>query len=282
MGDADLDELLAVAVEVARRAAALAVARRADGIGEVGTKSTATDLVTAADRAVERLIGELLRERRPGDGVLGEEYGGELPMGARQALAPSRGRRPRPGALGGRPDRRHRQLRLRAAALRRLPRRRDRRRGRGRRGPQRGHRRGVDRGPGRRRVARRTPAGLLAGRPIWARPWSPRGSATTPPDGPTRPPYCRCCCRGCATSAGSGRRRWTCASPRRAGWTRTSRRGLGAWDHAAGGLVAVESGLRVTGLRGARPGPAMVLAALPGLHPELHALLVELDADGGP
>src|SRR5262245_49268021 len=79
MGDADADELLTVAVDVARQAAALAVARRLDGIGEVGTKSTATDRVTAADRAVERLIVELLHERRPGDEVLGEEYGGGPP-----------------------------------------------------------------------------------------------------------------------------------------------------------------------------------------------------------
>src|SRR5689334_23513384 len=76
MVDADPEELLAVAVDVARQAAALAVARRVDGIGEVGTKSTATDLVTAADRAVERLIGDLLHRRRPGDQVLGEEFGG--------------------------------------------------------------------------------------------------------------------------------------------------------------------------------------------------------------
>jgi myo-inositol-1(or 4)-monophosphatase len=79
MGEADPDELLAVAVDVARQAAELAVARRVDGIGEVGTKSTATDLVTAADRAVERLIVKLLRERRPDDEVLGEEYGGGPP-----------------------------------------------------------------------------------------------------------------------------------------------------------------------------------------------------------
>ena len=59
-------------------------------------------------------------------------------------------------------------------------------------------------------------------------------------------------------------------------------KGLNAWDHAAGGLVAVESGLLVSGLRGQSPGPAMVLAAPPALHPALHALLVELDADGGP
>jgi len=59
-------------------------------------------------------------------------------------------------------------------------------------------------------------------------------------------------------------------------------KGLNAWDHAAGGLVAVESGLLVAGLRGQPPGPAMVLAASPALFPALHALLVELDADGGP
>src|SRR5262245_28102241 len=76
MGAADPAELLTVAVEVARAAADLAVARHADGIGEVGTKSTATDLVTAADRAVERLIGDMLRQRRPDDAVFGEEYGG--------------------------------------------------------------------------------------------------------------------------------------------------------------------------------------------------------------
>jgi myo-inositol-1(or 4)-monophosphatase len=59
-------------------------------------------------------------------------------------------------------------------------------------------------------------------------------------------------------------------------------KGLNVWDHAAGGLVAMEAGVWVTGLRGAPPGPAMVLAAPPALHGPLHALLVELDADGGP
>ena len=59
-------------------------------------------------------------------------------------------------------------------------------------------------------------------------------------------------------------------------------KGLNAWDHAAGGLVAAEAGLTVSGLRGAPPGPAMVLAAPPALHADLHDLLVRLDADGGP
>ena len=49
-----------------------------------------------------------------------------------------------------------------------------------------------------------------------------------------------------------------------------------------GGLVAAEAGLTVTGLRGAPPGSDMVLVAPAHIHAALHALLVELDADGGP
>jgi myo-inositol-1(or 4)-monophosphatase len=59
-------------------------------------------------------------------------------------------------------------------------------------------------------------------------------------------------------------------------------KGLGLWDHAAGGLVATEAGLRVSGLRGRAPGPDLVLAAPPGIYQALHDLLVEADADGGP
>jgi myo-inositol-1(or 4)-monophosphatase len=40
------------------------------------TKSSPTDVVTAADVAVERLIRDRLRRARPGDGFLGEESGG--------------------------------------------------------------------------------------------------------------------------------------------------------------------------------------------------------------
>src|SRR6185503_8180397 len=59
-------------------------------------------------------------------------------------------------------------------------------------------------------------------------------------------------------------------------------KGLNAWDHAAGGLIAAEAGLIVSGLRGAGAGAAMVLAAPPAIHPALHDRLVALDADGGP
>ncbi len=55
--------------------------------------------------------------------------------------------------------------------------------------------------------------------------------------------------------------------------------GLNAWDRAAGGLVAEEAGCVVTGLRGAGPGSALVVAAGAGLAPALIGLLTELDAD---
>jgi myo-inositol-1(or 4)-monophosphatase len=59
-------------------------------------------------------------------------------------------------------------------------------------------------------------------------------------------------------------------------------KGLNPWDHAAGGLIATEAGATVAGLRGARPGLAMVVAAPPAIFGPLHDALVELDADAGP
>ena len=64
--------LLALAIELARRAGALALAMHA-GLGAHDTKSTPTDVVTAADRASEQLLVEGIRAARPGDGILGEE-----------------------------------------------------------------------------------------------------------------------------------------------------------------------------------------------------------------
>jgi len=71
----DAPALLAVAEEAARLAADLV---RASGPGSVAveaTKSSPTDVVTATDRATEELIRGLLAQRRPEDGVLGEEEG---------------------------------------------------------------------------------------------------------------------------------------------------------------------------------------------------------------
>lgn len=67
------DELLDLAVSTARDAGAL-LQRFADGRDlDVATKSSATDPVSEADHASERLIIERLLEARPDDGLLAEE-----------------------------------------------------------------------------------------------------------------------------------------------------------------------------------------------------------------
>ncbi|MBO9520504.1 MAG: inositol monophosphatase [Nocardioidaceae bacterium] len=72
MGDED-DELRTLALDVAREAAALIRERRRDGVRVADTKTSATDIVTEADRASETLIRERLLAARPDDGLLGEE-----------------------------------------------------------------------------------------------------------------------------------------------------------------------------------------------------------------
>ena len=67
--------LLELATDLAHRAGALALSMHA-GLGtreDQDVKATPTDVVTAADRASERLLVEGIRAARPGDGVLGEE-----------------------------------------------------------------------------------------------------------------------------------------------------------------------------------------------------------------
>jgi myo-inositol-1(or 4)-monophosphatase len=56
-------------------------------------------------------------------------------------------------------------------------------------------------------------------------------------------------------------------------------RGINYWDRAAGGLIAEEAGARVAGLRGKPAGPALTIAADPGLFSDLHDLLVTLDPE---
>jgi len=69
----DLDELLALACRLAVEAGDLAAeGRRRDGVA-TDTKSTATDLVTAHDRAAEAAIVGGLTAARPDDAIVGEE-----------------------------------------------------------------------------------------------------------------------------------------------------------------------------------------------------------------
>jgi myo-inositol-1(or 4)-monophosphatase len=72
----DADELLALAIEAARMAGELLLERASRGFErEVASKSTPTDLVSEADVSSQRAIRELVRERRPDDGFVGEEEG---------------------------------------------------------------------------------------------------------------------------------------------------------------------------------------------------------------
>ena len=68
----DLAPLLTLATRLAEEAGDLALRMRA-GVETLDTKSSPTDVVTAADKAVERLLVEGIRAARPGDGLLGEE-----------------------------------------------------------------------------------------------------------------------------------------------------------------------------------------------------------------
>lgn len=68
----DLTSLLELAESIAQQAAAVQLERLGSRI-HVGTKSTATDMVTEVDREVERLIVDGILAARPNDGILGEE-----------------------------------------------------------------------------------------------------------------------------------------------------------------------------------------------------------------
>ncbi|MEV0560129.1 inositol monophosphatase family protein [Dactylosporangium sp. NPDC050588] len=260
-------ELLALAVPIARGAAALAKAMRAAGVDPVATKSTLTDVVTAADQAVERQVREAIRRARPGDAVLGEEYGDSQQASAvRWILDPIDGTvnylydlpqyavslaaevdgvvvagvvinaatgREWTAVLGGgsHADGRRlsgsRQTDLRQAL--------------------------VGTGFGYAADRRLHQAAVLAGLIGDIRDVRRLGAAAIDL---------------CLAAEGS--------------LDAYYEKGLNAWDHAAGGLVAAEAGLLVTGLAGAVPGPDMVVAAPPALHKALHDRLVELDADKGP
>jgi myo-inositol-1(or 4)-monophosphatase len=72
----DVEQLRATAVAVVQQVGDLIAQMRAVGPGQVETKTSATDVVTAADTAAERLARRLLAQWRPGEPVLGEEEGG--------------------------------------------------------------------------------------------------------------------------------------------------------------------------------------------------------------
>jgi myo-inositol-1(or 4)-monophosphatase len=260
-------ELLAVAVEVTRSAARLAAELRTHGVSGVATKSTATDVVTAADKATERYVRDALRERRPGDVVLGEETGQSSGTGAvRWILDPIDGT---VNYLYGIP-----QYAVSLAA----------------------ELDGVvvagvvrDVVSGEEWTATRGGGAHRSGYRLTGSPVTDLGQALIATG------FGYAADRRAHQAAVLARLMPSIRDIRRFGsaaldlcWAAEGRvdayfeKGLNLWDHAAGGLVAAEAGLLVTGLRGAPPGPDLVLAAPPGIHRTLHDALVSFDASGGP
>ena len=70
-------ELLSIARHLASVAGDLAHTRRAEGVNIAASKSTTEDIVTHADRETEALIRRMLADARPQDGFFGEESGAE-------------------------------------------------------------------------------------------------------------------------------------------------------------------------------------------------------------
>jgi myo-inositol-1(or 4)-monophosphatase len=266
-------DLLALAVGVAREAAATARRMRDEAITDVETKSTDTDVVTAADRAVERQVIEALRAARPGDGVLGEEYGdsaGPEPGAGRGAvrwvLDPIDGT---VNYLYGLP-----QYAVSLAA----------------------------------EIDGEAVAGVVINAATGDEWTATRGGGAWRGDRRLHPSV-RTRLDQSLVGTGFGydaqrRAHQGAVVARLITRVRDIRRfgaaaldlcavaegtldayfekGLNPWDHAAGGLIASEAGATVSGLRGAAPGLEMVVAAPPAIFGPLHDLLVELDADGGP
>lgn len=71
-------ELLDLATKIAVEAGELAARRRAEGVTIAASKSSLEDVVTQADRDTEDLIRSMLADARPDDGILGEEGGGTV------------------------------------------------------------------------------------------------------------------------------------------------------------------------------------------------------------
>ncbi|MEH1014927.1 inositol monophosphatase family protein [Micromonospora sp. CPCC 206060] len=261
-------ELLKIAVEVARAAATTAARMRAEGVSPVATKSTVTDVVTAADRAVEQQVVADLRRRRPGDAVLGEEYGedGAAGGGVRWIIDPIDGT---VNYLYGIPcyavslaaevDGVVVAGVVRNAAT--------------------GDEWTAVRGGGAYRDGRRlsgsTETELAQSLVATGFGYAPARRQHQAAVLARLIPHVRDIRRFGAASIDLCR----AAEGQVDAYYE---KGLAAWDLAAGGLVATEAGLRVDGLTGRPAGPDLVIAAPPALFGPLHDRLADLDASGGP
>ncbi|MEV0460166.1 inositol monophosphatase family protein [Catellatospora methionotrophica] len=262
-------ELLDIAVQVAADAADTARRMRNEAINDVGTKSTATDVVTAADRAVEQQVIAALAARRPGDTVLGEEFGGAGIAGAggvRWIVDPIDGTvnylyglAQYAVSIAAEVDGQVVAGVVRNAAT--------------------GDTWTAARGHGAWRDGRRLTGSTatelalsLVGTGFgYARERRAHQAAVVAQVLPVVRDIRRMGAAAldlCAAAEGM--------------LDAYYEKGLAEWDLAAGGLIAREAGLLVTGLSGRPAGTDMVLAAPAALHAPLDALLSGLLADGGP
>ena len=267
--DSTPEELLGIAVRIAREAAATARRMRTEAITDVQTKSTDTDVVTAADRAVERQVVEALRRERPGDGVLGEEYGdtaGTATSGVRWILDPIDGT---VNYLYGLP-----QYAVSLAA----------------------EVNGEVVAGVVRNAATNEEWTATRGGGAWRDGRRLTGSVRTTLDqalvatgfgyDAARRAHQGAVLAGLITRVRDIRRFGAAAldlcMAAEGMVDAYFEKGLNPWDYAAGGLIAAEAGLRVSGVDGAPAGPGLLVAAPSALFPALHDALVELDAAGGP
>jgi myo-inositol-1(or 4)-monophosphatase len=252
----DLARLADLALDTSRAAAALATELRAAPL-EIETKTSRTDMVTNADRAVEALVVERLRTARPADGVLGEEGSGgdhgDLDAEVVWVVDP----------IDGTTNFVYDQPGWAVSIAARLG--------------------GVDGdevvgvvvapGHGDEFVATRGGGATRNGRPFTLGPPPPLAEALVATGFGYDPARRARQAEALVTILPNIRdaRRLGAASVDLC-WTGLGRfdgfyeMGLAPWDMAAGGLVATEAGARVTDLHGGRPGPDGVLVAA---HPEL-------------
>lgn len=269
-GSADPAALLEIAVGVARTAAATTRRMRSRAISDVTSKSTQTDIVTAADRAVERQVVGALRAVRPRDSVLGEEYGPDgdhaAAGGVRWIVDPIDGT---VNYLYGLPVY---AVSIAAEVAGVVV-----------AGVVRNAVGGVEwtalRGRGAFRAGRR-----LSG----SRQTRLEQSlvATGFGYGPDRRAHQAAVLAGLIPRVRDIRRFGAAAVDlclAAEGLVDAYyEKGLNRWDYAAGELIAREAGLVVSGLAGAPPSGDLVIAAPPALFGPLHDRLAELDAAGGP
>ena len=261
-----LEQLLVLATGLAREAGALALSMR-EGVETGPSKSSPTDVVTAADRAVEQLLVDGIRAARPEDGLLGEEgasVGGT--SGLRWVVDPIDGT---VNYLYGIP---HWAISIAVEHERRTV-------------------VGVVLDPpkGELFTAVAGRGAALDGRRLCCTAATDLGQALV------------------ATGFGYDARRRavqadlaTHVLPRVRDLRRLGagaldlcavaagrvdayfEQGLSPWDRSAGGLVATEAGATLSGLAGDPAGYPMVLSCAPGVHDALHDLLAEHDAATDP